>query len=66
MGETLVTLSAAASGSWPVAGDRQFDPGQPAYLRLPPDRVLLFTATGQRIYDSEVELSWPTIWSDIP
>jgi ABC-type sugar transport system ATPase subunit len=53
--ETLVTLEYRGQRLVArVAGDRQFDPGQPAYLRLPPDRVLLFaTATGQRIYDSD-------------
>jgi len=33
-----------------VAGDRQFEPGQAAWIRLPPDRVLRFDSrTGSRI-----------------
>jgi ABC-type sugar transport system ATPase subunit len=53
--ETLVTLEYRAQRLVArVAGDRQFDPGQTVYLRLPPDRVLLFaTATRQRIHDSD-------------
>ena len=53
--ETLVTLEYRAQRLVArVAGDRQFDPGQTAYLRLPPDRrPAVCDRHGQRIYDSE-------------
>ena len=49
--ETLVTLEYRAQRLVArVPADRQFEPGQSAWVRLPPDRVLKFDATGgQRI-----------------
>jgi ABC-type sugar transport system ATPase subunit len=49
--ETLVTLEYRAQRLVArVSGDRQFESGQTAYVRLPSDRVLTFAAdTGQRI-----------------
>ena len=48
--ETLVTLDYRAQRLVArVPADRQFEPGQTAYVRLPPDRVLVFDAsTGAR------------------
>ena len=53
--ETLVTLEYRAQRLVArVPADRQFEPGQVAYVRLPPERVLWFDASaGHRIYDSE-------------
>ena len=53
--ETLVTLEYRAQRLVArVPADRQFEPGQVAYVRLPPERVLRFDASaGNRIYDSE-------------
>jgi ABC-type sugar transport system ATPase subunit len=49
--ETLVTLEYREQRLVArVPGDRQFEPGQSAWVRLPPDRVLRFAAdTGERI-----------------
>ena len=49
--ETLVTLEYRAQRLVArVPADRQFEPGQSAWVRLPPDRVLKFDASGgQRI-----------------
>ena len=47
--ETLVTLEYRAQRLVArVPADRQFEPGRPAYVRLPPDRILTFDASGQR------------------
>ena len=53
--ETLVTLEYRAQRLVArVPADRQFEPGQVAYVRLAPERVLRFDASaGHRIYDSE-------------
>ena len=53
--ETLVTLEYRAERLVArVPADRQFEPGQMAYVRLPPERVLRFDASaGHRIYDSD-------------
>jgi ABC-type sugar transport system ATPase subunit len=49
--ETLVTLEYRAQRLVArVAADRRFEPGQPAWVRLPPERILKFDASGgQRI-----------------
>ena len=49
--ETLVTLDYRAQRLVArVPADHQFEPGQPAWVRLPPDRILTFDAdTGKRI-----------------
>jgi len=49
--ETLLTLAHRSQRIVArVAGDRQFTPDQPAWIRLPPDRVLTFDASsGTRI-----------------
>jgi multiple sugar transport system ATP-binding protein len=45
--ETLVTLEHRAQRIVArVSGDRHFEPDQPAWIRLPPDRVLVFDASG--------------------
>ena len=47
--ETLVTLEYRGQRLVArVAGDARFEPGQPAWVHLPPDRVLTFDAAGQR------------------
>jgi ABC-type sugar transport system ATPase subunit len=54
--ETLVTLDYRGQRLVArVPGDRQFEPGQSAGVRLPPDRVLMFDASsGERIDSSPV------------
>jgi multiple sugar transport system ATP-binding protein len=49
--ETLVTLEYRGQRLVArVAANRQFEPGQAAYVRLPPDRILMFSGdTGERI-----------------
>jgi multiple sugar transport system ATP-binding protein len=49
--ETLLTLDHRSQRIVArVAGDRQFTPDQPVWIRLPPDRVLSFDASsGTRI-----------------
>jgi multiple sugar transport system ATP-binding protein len=49
--ETLLTLERRSQRIVArVAGDRMFEPDQPAWIRLPPDRVLVFDASsGVRI-----------------
>jgi ABC-type sugar transport system ATPase subunit len=49
--ETLVTLEYRAQRLVArVSSDRTLEPGQAAYVRLPPDRVLRFaTDTGERL-----------------
>jgi ABC-type sugar transport system ATPase subunit len=49
--ETLLTLDHRSQRIVArVAGDRQFTPDQPAWIRLPPDRVLTFdVSSGTRI-----------------
>jgi ABC-type sugar transport system ATPase subunit len=49
--ETLVTLEYRSQRLVArVPADRRFEPGQPAWVRLPPDRVLMFDASsGDRI-----------------
>jgi ABC-type sugar transport system ATPase subunit len=49
--ETLVTLEHRAQRIVArVSGDRHFEPDQPAWIRLPPERVLVFDASsGVRI-----------------
>ena len=43
--ETLVTLDYRGQRLVArVAGDARFEPGQPAWVHLPPDRVLTFDA----------------------
>jgi ABC-type sugar transport system ATPase subunit len=37
-----------------VSGDRQFGPDQPAWIRLPPDRVLTFDASSGRRIDPSI------------
>ena len=53
--ETLVTLEYRGQRLVArVPADRLFEPGQVAYVRLPPTRVLRFDASaGHRISDSE-------------
>ncbi len=47
--ETLLTLEHRSQRIVArVAGDRQFEPDQPAWIRFPPDRVLTFDASGER------------------
>jgi ABC-type sugar transport system ATPase subunit len=47
--ETLVTLDYRSQRlTARVPSDRHFDVDQPAWIRLPPDRVLTFDATGRR------------------
>src|SRR3954447_14446404 len=48
--ETLVTLEYRAQRLVArLAGDAHFEPGQIAWIRLPPERVLTFDASGARI-----------------
>jgi ABC-type sugar transport system ATPase subunit len=48
--ETLVTLEYRAQRLVArVAADRVFEPGQPAFVRLAPERTLIFDETGARI-----------------
>jgi multiple sugar transport system ATP-binding protein len=48
--ETLVTLEYRGQRLVArVAGDARFEPGQAAWVYLPPDRVLTFDASGDRI-----------------
>jgi ABC-type sugar transport system ATPase subunit len=45
--ETLLTLEHRAQRIMArVSGDRHFEPDQPAWIRLPPDRVLTFDPSG--------------------
>ena len=47
--ETLLTLEYRAQRLVArVAGDARFEPGQTAWINLPPDRVLTFDASGDR------------------
>jgi ABC-type sugar transport system ATPase subunit len=51
--ETLLTLEHRAQRIVArVSGDRRFEPDQPAWIRLPPDRILVFDASGGRRIDS--------------
>jgi ABC-type sugar transport system ATPase subunit len=51
--ETLLTLEHRAQRIVArVSGDRRFEPDQPAWIRLPPDRVLIFDASGGNRIDS--------------
>jgi multiple sugar transport system ATP-binding protein len=48
--ETLLTLEHRSQRIVArVSGDRQFEPDQPAWIRLPADRVLTFDASGTRL-----------------
>jgi multiple sugar transport system ATP-binding protein len=48
--ETLLTLEYRAQRLVArVAGDAGYEPGQSAWVHLPPDRVLTFDASGARI-----------------
>jgi multiple sugar transport system ATP-binding protein len=51
--ETLVTLDYRAQRLVArVAGDARFEPGQTAWITLPPERVLTFNASGGRMLNS--------------
>jgi multiple sugar transport system ATP-binding protein len=48
--ETLLTLEYRGQRLVArVAGDARYEPGQSAWITLPPDRTLSFDATGQRL-----------------
>jgi multiple sugar transport system ATP-binding protein len=55
--ETLLTIELRAQRLVArVGADRSFEPGQPLWIRLPPDRVLTFdAATGRRVVPEAAE-----------
>jgi len=60
--ETLVTVEYRGQRLIArVAGYRQFEPGQPAWIRLPPDRVLLFDASSGARIDAAAVLPTPSL-----